>query len=226
MRNQFTSALLAIGFCISIRAAAADFTLKVEDKPAPKDISEAIRSILQPKAVQLVRDGKPALEVWLRREAPLKSKPATANDALNTVAETTLLGAVDVHDSSLRDYKDNAISKGLYTARFCMQPKDGDHLGTAEFDTFVILTDARQDKELKGLNSYKSLVKASGKSTSSGHPLVVSLRPASAEGALPRLSEPAEEHKSIRVKIPAKTAEGDKSDLVFDLIYQGHGHIQ
>jgi hypothetical protein len=226
MRIQFTAALLAVAISVASRASAADFTLKFEDKAPPKEIGETIRSVLESKALGLVKDGKPALEIWLRQEAPLKSKPAAASEALNAIAETTLLGAVAVHESSLRDYKDNPIPKGLYTARFGLQPKDGDHLGTAEFDFFLILTDVQHDKELNGLNAYKPLVKASGKSTSSGHPLIVSLRPASGEGTVPRLAEPADAHKSIRIKIPGKTAGAEKADLIFDLIYQGHGHIQ
>src|SRR6185295_14982910 len=100
------------------------------------------------------------------------------------------------------------------------QPKDGDHLGTAEFDSFLVLTEAQNDKELNGLNTFKALTKASGKSTASGHPVVVSLRPATAEGTLPRLTEPVAEHKAIRVKMPAKTSNGDKTDLVFDLVFK------
>ena len=75
---------------------------------------------------------KPALEIWFRQEVPLKSKPSSASEALGAVGETTLMGAVAVNDTSLRDYKGNEIPKGIYTARFGLQPKDGDHLGTAE----------------------------------------------------------------------------------------------
>jgi hypothetical protein len=64
-----------------------------------------------------------------------------------------------VNDASLRDYKDNEVPKGIYTARFELQPKDGDHLGTAEFDSFLVLTDVQNDKELNGLNTFKALTK-------------------------------------------------------------------
>jgi hypothetical protein len=213
-------------FFVTAGARAADFTLKTADKPAPKEISDSIRAALQPKAIQLVQGDKPALEIWFRQEVPLKSKPSSANEALGSVIETALMGAIAVSDASLRDYKDNEIPKGIYTARFGLQPKDGDHLGTAEFDSFLVLTAAENDKELNGLNTFKALVKASGKSTTSGHPLVVSLRPASANGTAPGLTEPAEEHKALRLKLPAKTSAGEKTDLPFELVYRGHGHIQ
>src|SRR6185295_4527097 len=139
-------------------------------------------------AVQLLQGDKPALEIWLRQEVPLKSKPASASEALMAIAETALVGVVVVTEPSLRDYKDNEIPKGTYTARFELQPKDGDHLGTAEFDSFVVLTDVQNDKYLNGLNTFRSLTKASGKSTTSGHPLVVSLRPPGT-GSSPALAE-------------------------------------
>jgi hypothetical protein len=222
---SIASMAVALLFCCA-QARAADFALKTTDKPAPKEISEPIRAVLQPKAIQLVNGDKPALEIWFRQEIPLKSKPASANDALMAIAETALVGAVSVNETSLRDYKDNDVSKGIYTARFEIQPKDGDHLGTAEFDSFLVLTEGMNDKDLNGLNTFKALTKASGKSTSSGHPIVISLRPASVEGTLPRVTEPAAEHKAIRVKLPGKTTSGDKADLVFDLVFEGHGHIQ
>ncbi|HWN96752.1 MAG TPA: hypothetical protein VNT99_17115 [Methylomirabilota bacterium] len=226
MKIGFTTAVLTAAIFIGAPAGAADFTLRTVDKPAPKEVSESIRAVLQPKAIQLAQGDKPAVEIWLRQEMPLKAKPASANDALMAIPETALLAAVAVNDTSLRDYKDNEVPKGHYTARFAVQPKDGDHLGTAEFDSFLVLTDAQNDKDLNALATFKALMKASGKSTTSGHPIVVSLRPASGEGTLPRLTEPAGEHKAIRLKVSAKASSGDKTDLVFDLVFHGHGHIQ
>ena len=226
MRLGFTTVILAAALFIEAQTGAADFALKTADKPAPGEFSDSIRAALPSQAIQLMQDGKPVLEIWFRWEVPLKAKPASANEALSAIAETTFMGVISVAGTSLRDYKDNEIPKGSYTARFGLQPKDGDHLGTAEFDFFLVLIAAENDKELNGLDKFKPMVKASGKSTASGHPVVVSLRPASGEGTIPGLTGPAAEHKAIRVKLAGKTGSGDKADLVFDLVYQGHGHIQ
>ncbi|MEY2408713.1 MAG: hypothetical protein QOF48_1383 [Verrucomicrobiota bacterium] len=210
----------------TMRIAAAEFALKTAEQPVPKEIGESIRAVMQAKSLQLMRGDKPSLEIWIRQEVPLKSKPVSSNDALGAIPETTLLGVVTVKDSSLHDYKDNEIPRGIYTARFGLQPKDGDHLGTAEFDFFLVLVAAENDRELAGLDKFRAMVKASGKSTPSGHPLVVSLRPASGEGIVPRLTEPVAEHKAIRVSIPGKTTGGEASPVAFDLVWSGHGHIQ
>ncbi len=226
MNIRISIAVLAVAFLAIARMHAADAALKTVDKPVPKEIGDSIRAVLQPKAVQLLKGEKASIEIWLRQEVPLKSKPASLNDTLSALGETTLLGVIAINDSTLRDYKDNEIPKGIYTARFGLQPKDGDHLGTAEFDFFVVLIAAENDKDLAGLDKFKPMVKASGKSTSSGHPLVVSLRPASGDGSSPRLLEPAPDHKAIRLRFTAKTVAGEMSNLIFDLIYSGHGHIQ
>jgi len=231
MMNSMRIGRLIFSVCVLALVSqwtnAADFTVKVVDKPAPKEISEPIRAVLQSKAVQLLDGDKPALEIWLRTELPLKSKPAAPNEALNAVPETTLVGAVVVSAADLHDYKNNDIPKGIYTARFALQPSDGDHLGTTEFTTFVALIAADTDKELTGINQFKPMVKASGKLTSSGHPVVVSLRPIAPEGDAPKITEPVPEHKAVRLTVPGKVnGSGDKADVAFELVYRGTGHIQ
>jgi hypothetical protein len=220
----FVAALILISPRLAI---AADFVLKITDKPAPKEVSEGIRAVLQSKAIQLIDGEKPALEIWPRAELPLKAKPASASDTLSALAETTLVGVVAVSEGGFRDYKDNDIPKGIYTARFGLQPQDGDHLGTAEFNYFLVLISADGDKELAGISQYKPMVKASGKLTSSGHPVIVSLRPApSSETGTPKLAEPIAEHKAIRLKLPGKAGGGEKTDVALDVVYKGTGHIQ
>src|SRR5438045_5022790 len=144
-------------------SSAADFTLKTADKPPPNQIGESIRAVLQSKPVQLLSGDKPALEMWFRQEIPLKSKSASPNDALGSVAETALMGVLAVADKGFQDYKGNDIPTGMYTARFALQPQDGDHLGTADYNTFLVLIPADSDKELNGLDKFKPMVKASGK---------------------------------------------------------------
>src|ERR1043166_5107398 len=88
MRIAFVTKLFLAAFLVGLRASAADFTLKTADKSAPKEIPESIRGVLQSKAIQLLQGDKPALEIWLRQEVPLKSKPASANEALMAITET------------------------------------------------------------------------------------------------------------------------------------------
>jgi hypothetical protein len=204
-------------------ANAADFSLKVVDKEPPGGVDAAIRSQLQPKAVQLLEGGKPVFEFWLRAEIPVQSKPASAAKSLDTVRQATLIGAVSVA-SSQRDYRDDELAVGVYTMRFVLQPQDGNHLGTSEFSYFAALTPANVDTKLDGITDYKALVKASSKETATDHPVILSLRPASSdEGELPRLNDPVPDHKSVRIKVPAKAGDSEKTSVVFEVVYKGKG---
>jgi len=210
--------------CCAFAARSADYSVKTADKPVPNTVGESIRGVLQNKAIQLVSGDKPAIEAWLRQEVPLKSKPS--GDALLSIPETTVMGVLAIQEKGMQDYKGNDIPAGTYTARFGLQPQDGDHLGTADFNSFLVLIPADSDKELNGIDKFKPMVKASGKVTSSGHPVVISLRPASGGGDAPALTEPAPEHKAIRLKLPGKVTGGsDKADVSFDLVFQGKGHV-
>jgi hypothetical protein len=194
---------------------AADLTLKTAEAPPPKEIDPAIQKLLQPKSIQLLEGDQPAFQFWLVNELPLQSKPSSAAKALDAVKQATLLGVVSVPKAQ-RDYRDDELAAGVYTMRFALQPQDGNHLGSAEFLYFAVLTPAKLDTKPDGITDYKSLVKASSKETSTDHPVILSLRPASSDkGDSPHLAEPAPEHKSVRVKVPATACE---------IVYEGKGH--
>jgi hypothetical protein len=215
--------LVAVVLLLAITTPAADVSVKTAETAPPKELGESIRAVLESKSVQLLEKDKPILEIWFRGDLPLKSAAAK----LDSIAEATLVGAVAVRGSGLTDYKNNDVPQGIFTARFLLQPQDGDHLGTAEFNYFIALIPADADKDLSGLDKFKPVTKASGKLTPSGHPLIISLRPVSqGSGSTPALTEPAAEHKAIRVKLSAKGPGGEQIELPFDLVYEGHGHIQ
>ena len=222
MRKTFIhfGALLSLGVSL---LNAADLTLKVTDKEPPKELDASIRAKLQSKAIQLVDGGQPVYEFWFDAEVPLQSKPSSTAKALETVKQATLLGAVSVAGGQ-RDYRDDELRAGVYTIRFALQPQDGNHLGTAEFSFFAVLTPAKIDNKPDGIGDYKALVKASSKETSTDHPVILSLRPAASDdGDPPKLNSPAPDHKTVRIKVPAKAGE-DKTGITFEVVYEGKGH--
>src|SRR5205814_5405106 len=169
---------LLLGIAVSVQltshSQAADFSVKVADKEPPGQIAESIRKMLQPKDVKLLNGDAPVFEFWFGSDVALKSKPGSADKALGSIQETTLLGAVSVGNGQ-RDYKDNEIAAGVYTMRFGLQPQDGDHLGTAEYPYFAVLIPAKNETQLDGLTTFKAMATASGKDTASAPPGVSSL---------------------------------------------------
>lgn len=206
-------------------AKAADLSAKaIEKSSPPQELDESIRKLLQERSVQIVDGSKTVYEFWFVREVPATAKPASAAKALDTLKQTTLLGAVAVSKSA-RDYRDDDVAAGIYTLRFSLQPQDGNHLGTAEFPYFAVLIPAKIDSKAGGIKDYKAMVKASSKETSTDHPVIFSLFPKSGSDApAAKLNQPAPEHKSFSIRIPAKlTGSEDKAEIAFELIVEGKG---
>ena len=203
--------------------SAAALALKVVDKTPPKELDPSIAAKLQKSAVQLLDGDKAVYEFWFVSELPLTAKPGSPAKALDSVKQAALLGAVSV-PKALRDYREDELAGGVYTMRFALQPQDGNHLGSAEFLYFAVLVPSKLDTKPEGIADYKAVVKASSKETATDHPVILSVRPPSSpDGDAPKLFEPAPEHKSVRVKVPARFGD-EKTAVVFEIVYEGKGH--
>ena len=213
---------LIFGHVLGMSGQAAEVMLKSVDMEPPKELGESIRKLVATKAVQLSAGDKTLYQFWLVNELPVTSPPVSPAKGLESIAEITLLGVATVGEG-LRDYKDNEIAPGTYTMRFSLQPKDGDHLGTSEFPYFAVLTPVKSDRELQSIKTYKALMKASGKSTATGHPAVLALRPPAAEsGTTPTVDEPAPEHKALRLQLPAKASgAASTTPITLELVFEG-----
>jgi hypothetical protein len=137
---------------------AADLTVKTIDKEPPKELDASFRDVLQPKVVQVTDGDKPVYEFWLCRELPISEKPESVKEHLDQLKQTAFLGIVMVHNEK-RDYRDDELRSGLYTLRFSLQPQDGNHLGTAEFPYFAVLTPAKADTKIDGIKTYKEMTR-------------------------------------------------------------------
>src|SRR5687768_1189393 len=148
--------ILSLGalLLVNLTGVAAEYAVSTGDQDVPTQVAEPIRAVLSVKPIQLMDGEKPVLRIWFRNNIPLKSKPSSPASALEAIAETTLMGVVSVEGSGLKDYKDNDIPKGVFTVRFVMQPQDGDHLGTAEFNTFILLLPTEVDKALDSFTKF------------------------------------------------------------------------
>lgn len=211
--------IAGLGVCLS---RAAELTVKVAETAPPETVAQAVKSVLGPQVIQVLNGETPVYEFWFRRDIPLKSKPASASDTLKEVDEITFLGVARVGKGQ-RDYKDSEIIPGVYTMRFGLQPKDGDHLGTSDYPYFIVLVPAKSDAAPDAITKYRSMVRASAKATVEGHPGVLSLRPVNGEPKAangPVLTEPVEEHKAVQLKLPARDTSG-ATTLLFDLVVQG-----
>lgn len=210
---------------LSAAAQAADLALATDEKAAPDGVSEEIAAVLQGQAVQLKDGDASVFEFWPRGEVPLKDAPEKPRRAMRSIAEGTLLGVVAVHEER-RDYRDDAIQPGVYTMRFALQPEDGDHLGTSIYPYFALLVPVDRDKALDGIEGHDATSEASATGTATEHPRTISLRPGDGEqGAEPKLTEPADDHKAVEITVAGAAPEGEAIALSMEIIYEGVGEL-
>jgi hypothetical protein len=198
-------------------AADAKLAVQVKDAAPPKELSEAVRAVLDSKAMQVLDDkGKLLCTVWPRKSLETKATAEQAKAGLkySHLEVTSLIGAVQF-PSPFTDYRKQKIKPGVYTLRLGIQPTDGDHQGTAPFNEFCLLSPAAAD-EKPGVMEAKELHEMSVKSTTRKHPGVMLLFPNKAPAEKPVIQAKPKEHVVLSFRIPA-TAGKEKSYLGFSL---------
>src|SRR5262245_38141179 len=96
-RSLVAAAVVLLALAGRGGAAEPKLTVKVEDTPPPKELSEPVRALLDTRAISVSDGGKLLCTVWPRKA--LDSSKATAEQVqaglvYTNIDETTLLGAV------------------------------------------------------------------------------------------------------------------------------------
>ncbi|HVK18767.1 MAG TPA: hypothetical protein VM533_17685 [Fimbriiglobus sp.] len=197
-------------------AAAQDApTVKVADTPPPKELAEPVRALLDSKAMTVSdAKGKALLTVWPRKSLSMKA----SDPGYTGLEESTVLGAVQFPEV-WKDYRRQNIKPGVYTLRLGLQPMDGDHMGTAPYNEFALLTPA--DKDVKpDILEPKALQEHSKASTTRKHPGLVLLFPNPKPGDKPEIEGKPQEHFVLSYKQPVK-AGGKDAGLGVSLVVVG-----
>ena len=202
-------AALAILTTLPLFAADKDYSVKTVDKtPAPKEVQEPIRKLLSQRCVQLLTaKGDLFAELWLRNDIPAAATDAQIKNGLtyHEIPETTVFGVIRF-PKQITDYRKQKIPAGVYTLRLANQPMDGDHMGTAPYSEFLLLSPAAEDKTPAKMEP-KKLQEMSGKTTG-GHPGVLLLFPGTGAAANPKLEKKEENHWVVLFLLDVKV--GDK----------------
>lgn len=220
MPRTLAAALLVV---LAGSVTAADkLTLKVEDAPPPKELTEPVRALLDVKGLTVTDGkGKVVCTVWPRKALESKATPDQIQAGLNytNLDETTVLGAVRFPEG-WSDYRKQKVKPGVYTLRLGIQPMDGDHMGTAPYNEFALLGPADKDKK-PDLMDPKELHELSVGSTTRKHPGIVLLFPNPKPADAPAVESKPQEHWVLSFKVPV-TASGQKAALGFSLVVVGH----
>jgi hypothetical protein len=187
---------------LPLRAADNPYSVKAVDKSEPpKEVKEPIRKLLNDRSVQLLdAKGGVLAEVWFCKTIVGKATDAQIKNGLTyrEIPESTVLGAIKFL-KQFTDYRKQKIPAGVYTLRLGYQPMDGDHMGTAPYSEFCLLSPAADDKK-PDLMEAKPLHEMSAKTTNA-HPGVLLLFPGSKEATeTPKIVNKGEGHWIIEIK--------------------------
>ena len=208
--------------CLATPIPAAGYSVKTAMTPPPKELKEPIQKLLGDRSVQLLDDkGAVLCELWLRKQLPAKATPAQVKNGLTyrEVEETTLVGAARL-DQPMTDYRKQKIKPGVYTLRLAFQPMDGDHMGTAPYSEFCLLSPANEDVKPDRMEP-KELQELSAKSTGGTHPAVFLLYPNNKPAEAPKLVKKEGDTWVLDIKEDV-TAGGQPAVLGFGLTLIGH----
>ncbi|MCS7269456.1 MAG: hypothetical protein NZ703_00070 [Gemmataceae bacterium] len=176
------------------------WTVRVTEGTVPNDLKAEIQAVLSPTTLE-VRDenGQVVAHFWRRKELPLKGKELA--DGYAAIPEGTLIGAVQWLQP-WSDYRKQKVKPGVYTLRFARQPMDGDHMGTAPYNEFLLLVPAALDEKPEPL-AVDDLHTLSGKSVGRKHPSMMLLFPyRKGTSNTTQLTARPQEHLTLDFTIP------------------------
>jgi hypothetical protein len=175
---------IALVCALSPTGVWAQETYRIEPlkEGPPGALPAAIKATLNDRGYRVLNgQGKPAVDLWLRKAVPATGKPSGPNGTVlfPILAEGELLGALRF-PSDGHDFRDQPLAAGVYTLRYGLQPVNGDHLGVSPYRDFALLVAAAKDSAATPLPG-KKLEEQSADAAGSSHPAVLMLLPVPGE---------------------------------------------
>ena len=195
---------------------AQDFTVEpIEGLPA--GLSDATQSVLASQGHQVLKDGAPFADFWLRSELPLGGESeGLFGIEWGAVTESGLVGVVRFHELWI-DYRETELAAGLYSLRYWIQPADGDHMGVSEYRDFLLVLPVSEDVDPEQVYEEEALLELSQKASERVHPAVVSVFPIWDD------IEPPSQIVLNEIDQPTLAVQID--DRVLGLVVEGHGDL-
>jgi len=222
---MYRSVIIATACMASVAGLAnADekLTQKSEKAAPPKELNNSIQSLLDDSSIDVLdAKGEKLAMIWLRKVIPSKAAAEQVKTGLTyrEIPETTLIGAIQLPQAWL-DFRKQKIPAGVYTLRLAFQPQNGDHMGTAPYNEFLLLSPAAKDTKPDGMEP-KELHELSSNSTGSSHPAVMLLFPNTKPAEEPKLESKPNEIWVLYFKRTVDAA-GAKADLGIGITVAGH----
>jgi hypothetical protein len=203
-----TAALLAFGLLTPLRVLAA--LSQGAAGPAPSEIPQAVRDLVQAEGVQVKNGDKIVAEYWARKEAFTGNPVSGFGIRFKTIPEGALIAVVRFAQG-WSDFREQKVPAGVYTMRYVLHPEDGNHMGVAPSRDFSALTPIAAETEPAKNYEFKALVEMT-KKVGNPHPSVVRLQLPEGDES-PHLWKDDLEHQILDLKVV---------DEVVGIVVEGH----
>jgi hypothetical protein len=210
--------LLWIGLANSL-GVAAEYQVEVLDEAAPADdLSDSIAQQLSAKGLRVQRGTRTVCELWTSKQWDVAEGFEATTEVLYPFEPGQLIGVIRFKQRG-HDFRDQRLSRGLYTLRYAQQPSDGNHEGTSPTRDLLLLVQADQDKSPEPMD-VNPLLKASAEAAGSSHPAMLCLRKVEGGEAPPSLRHDAD--RDWWILRLASNSEPNGGVLPVDLVVVGH----
>lgn len=210
MKSQLFSTLL-LAPLLAVSAFGAEYRVEaIKGGEPPEQLSEAVAAQIGTEGFRVIRGADTTLcEVWLRKQIPAKADFKPSAQLLYPFQEGDLLGVIRyVRRGS--EFRDQPLSRGVYTLRYALQPVDGNHVGTSETRDFLLLVRAEDDESAEPME-IDQLNELACDAAESTHPAMLCLQKAQEDaGDLPAVRHQEDTDWWI-VQFTAQTVAGDKA---------------
>jgi len=168
--------VLFVSLCL-----ADEYRVEVLDEAPPlDDASDSLRQQFTKTGLKVIRgSNRTVCELWPCRQwqAPDGFQPSA--ERLYPFQRGQLVGLLRLRRRG-NDFRDQQISRGVYTLRYGLQPIDGNHEGTSPTRDFLVLVKIEEDS-LEKQWTVESLMEASATAAESNHPAMLCLQQAKAQ---------------------------------------------
>ncbi len=219
MNRRWFAVLPLLLFAVAVFAAPPAYKVEKTGACASAELSDAMKSMLQPEGYRLAGDSGPVCEVWLRKILPMKSgSSAPEYGALNP---GDFVGVIQ-YARVMGDYRGQSLKAGTYTMRYQTMPADGNHMGVSPTQEYVLLAPASLDKDPAATVEYDALLDLSRKVSGTTHPTPLYLV-APATGGNASFRDAGEGRWTLEIKTKGLATGGAEVDFPLALVLIGKG---
>jgi hypothetical protein len=196
---------------------ADDYRVEAIESAPPDELAPEIAAQLSSTGLKVIEDeSRTICEIWPAKQWSLKAGFTPTPTVLYGLEPGSLVGALRFGRKGA-DFRDQDISRGVYTLRYANQPVDGNHVGTFATRDFLLMVPADDDASPEPIDQ-EDLFATSAESAGSTHPAIMPLVKADAGGELPAMRH-LEEQDWWTVRFGGQGPGGEKA--VLELIVVG-----